>query len=223
MSVPEELRPYLGQLVHRLGSVLEDRLQAVYGLGSLALGAYRAPESDLDIYVIAAEPVPEAGKLAVAEACRHASLPCPARRLELVVITAAEAAAPGAEPRWELNLNTGAGEADHIGLDPRREPSHWFVLDLAIAHQHGLALWGPPSTQLVGAPALADVRQAHAQAVGWYAGHGTPLDTITAACRAWHWRDTGAFAGKGQAVRWAMARLDAGGAPGHQCARRAAR
>jgi hypothetical protein len=211
MSVPQELCPYLGQLVQRMGSVLQDGLRAVYGLGSLALGDYRPAESDLDIYALVAGPLPESRKLVLADACRHRSLACPARKLELVIINAAEAAAAGAEPRWELNLNTGADEPDHVGLDPGHEPSHWFVLDLAIAHGHGLALWGPPARQLIGAPTPAHVRQAQARAVAWYARHGTPADAVTAACRAWHWRETGAFASKRHALHWAMARLEAGG------------
>ena len=130
----------------------------------------------------------------------------------MVVICAQEARNPTSAPRWELNLNTGEHRADHIGLDAAAEPSHWFVLDLAIAHQDAVALFGPPASELIGMPKVADVQTAQSEAVGWYARNEMPAETVAAACRAWHWLVTGTFAAKRPAVRWALARLDDGDA-----------
>jgi hypothetical protein len=121
----------------------------------------------VDVYGVVDGALDEQLKLSVAECCSHRSLPCPARRLELVVISAAAARRPGSVPGWELNLITGAGEDNH--LDPANEPTHWFVLDLAIARERGVCLVGPPARELIGAPDAADVRVALADVVAWYA------------------------------------------------------
>jgi hypothetical protein len=208
MTLPDEVQRYLSRLVERLTSLLPDRLIGIYGLGGVAFGDYRHGKSDLDVYVVVRSPLDEAEKLAIAAECNHGALPCPARQLEMVVISAQAARHPTPSPRWELNLNTGADRIDHVGLDPAAEPSHWFVLDLAIAHQCGVALLGPPASELVGMPQASDVRTAQSEAVAWYACNDMPAETVAAACRAWHWLATGTFAAKRPAVRWALARLD---------------
>src|SRR5665213_3737027 len=133
VALPPEVSRYLERLVGELRLVLGDRLSGVYGLGILALGDFRPGHSDIDVYAVVDRPLDDELKLSVAAACRHDRLPCPARKLEMVHVCAAVAAAPGAAPDWELNLNTGEGQPDHVGLDPAAEPRHWFVVDLAVA------------------------------------------------------------------------------------------
>jgi hypothetical protein len=196
-----ELRDYLDRLVARIG----DRVVGAYAVGSLALGAYAPGRSDADVLAVVDGRLAGEELLAIAERCSHRALPCPARKLELVVIGAAEARA--GRPDWQLNLNTGEGMDDHVGLDPAAEPRHWFVLDLALAHEHGIALSGPPAREVVAAPAPAVVQEAHEEAVEWYARNEPGPATVLAACRAWHWQETGRFIAKGEALRWAVARL----------------
>jgi hypothetical protein len=202
MALPPEVSRYLDRLVGELLLVLGDRLSGVYGLGSLALGDFRPGRSDIDVYAVVDRPLDEDVKLSVAAACRHGRLPCPARKLEMVLVCAAVAAAAVAAPDWELNLNTGEGQPDHVGLDPAAEPRHWFVVDLAVAHQCGLTLFGPPPQDLIAAPDAADVRAAQLAVVTWYARHGEEAEVAAAACRAWHWRATGLFVPKRRAIEW---------------------
>jgi hypothetical protein len=204
VNVPDDERRYLDRLLDRLHSVLDERLTAVYALGGLAFGDYRPASSDLDIYVVTSGSLHADERHALADRCRHRALPCPARRLELVVIPARAARHPGPAPQWELNLNTGPDLRDHVGLDPAAEPAHWFVLDLAIARERGVALLGPPPSELIGAAREADVRRAQSQAVAWYAANDMPAEAVACACRAWHWLATGEFASKRQAMRWAL-------------------
>jgi hypothetical protein len=207
VALAGDVSRYLEHLVGALQAILGERLGGVYGLGGLALGDFRPSRSDVDVYAIVDQPLDEELKLSVAAACRHRRLPCPARKLELVLVCAAVAAAPGAAPDWELNLNTGEGQPDHVGLDPSAEPRHWFVIDLAVAHQSGLVLFGPPARELIAAPDPADVREALSEVVAWYARHGDESEMVAAACRAWHWRDTGTFAAKRRAIQWAADRI----------------
>jgi len=205
--IPEDVRGYLARLIERLSAALEDRLVGVYALGGMAFGDYRPESSDLDVYAVVRAALEEDQKLSLAERCSHRMLPCPARRLELVVISAEAARRPGRVPRWELNLNTGPGQPDHVGLDPAAEPSHWFVLDLAIAYHRGVPLVGPPAHELIGSPDAAAVHHAQSEVVAWYARNEMREETVTAACRAWHWLETGTFAAKREARHWAGARL----------------
>ncbi|MGA9856778.1 MAG: hypothetical protein WBQ18_02885 [Solirubrobacteraceae bacterium] len=207
MQAPEDVRRYLERLANELQTVLRSRLRGLYALGGLALGDYRPGRSDIDVYGVVDEPLDDERKLAVAEACRHRTIPCPARKLELVIVSAGVAAAPGSAPDWELNLNTGAAEPDHIGLNPAAEARHWFVIDLAIAHQHGLRLFGPAAPELIGAPDPAVIQAAQSQAIVWFARHGRESDAAATACRAWFWHETGTFTTKRQAIRWAAQRL----------------
>jgi hypothetical protein len=207
VAVPPEVSRYLDRLVGELRLVLGDRLSGVYALGSLALGGFRPCRSDIDVYAVVDRPLDEDVKLSVAAACRHRRLPCPARKLEMVLVCAAVAAAAGAAPDWELNLNTGEGRPDHAGLDPAAEPRHWFVVDLAVAHQCGLTLFGPPPQELIAAPDPADVRAAQLDVVAWYVRHGEEDEVAAAACRAWHWRDTGLFVPKRRAIEWAARQI----------------
>ena len=162
---PLELREYLDRLLERLEATLGADLAGVYLIGSAALGAYDAGRSDLDVYAVTRARVAADVLRRVAAECSHGALPCPARKLELVVIPAAEVQEPSDPPRWQLNLNTGAGLDDHVGLEPGAEPAFWFTLDLALAHSHGVALRGPPAAELIAAPHAGAVARAQADAV----------------------------------------------------------
>jgi hypothetical protein len=124
----------------------------------------------------------------------HPRLPCPARKLELVVYEVAVLADPGEVPRWSLNLNTGDGE-QHAGFDPDAEPAHWFVLDLAFARLHARPLSGPPPTELITDPGSEAVRRAFAAMVAWYR-RNEPAGAALAQSRAGHWETTGEWASK---------------------------
>ena len=189
---------YLAELVNRLGDA-----RAVYLTGSAALGAYEPGHSDLDVVVVADAPVDVDG---IVGRCSHAALPCPARKLELVVYTPEQVAAPSRDQRWELNLNTGADE-QHVGTDPSTEPWFWFVLDLALARRHGVVLRGPAPDELIGEPQRDLVLAAMADAITWYARHEPGEGAFLAAARAWLFAEEDRYAAKREAAQWAVTRL----------------
>ena len=183
---------YLDLITAALRDALGDALRAVYLTGSGAVGALRAG-SDLDV-LVAVEGADHAALEDVVRRCRHEAIPCPARKLELVVYELDVLATPGARPRWSLNLNTGADE-HHVGFDPRAEPPHWFVLDLAFARRHARSLAGPPAAELIGPVDDGTVRDAFAAMVDWYE-RDEPAGAGLARARAEHWLATGEFASK---------------------------
>jgi hypothetical protein len=195
-------RDYVTQLAGRVGAA-----RAVYLIGSAALGAYEAGRSDLDVLVVVDAPLSPQERDGIVARCSHDALPCPARKLELVVYTAEQVAAPARDQRWELNLNTGAGEPLHAGADPAAEPWHWFVLDLAQAREHAVALHGPPAAELIGEVPRELALEALGDAVAWYARNEPGEPAFLAAARAWRYVEEGAWSSKRAALGWAIQRL----------------
>jgi len=183
-------RNYLDKLTTVVASGLGEQLRAVYLTGSAAVGAYIPGQSDLDVLVVVERADSQALERLVAT-CGHEALPCPARKLELVVYELAALARPGERPRWSLNFNTGAAE-HHVGFDPDLEPAHWFVLDLAFARRHAQALVGPPPTELIADPGDAATGRAFDAMVEWYDQH-EPEHAEVARKRARHWHATRTF------------------------------
>jgi Nucleotidyltransferase domain len=186
-------RKYLCKLTGVIESALGEDLRAVYLTGSAAVGAYVPGRSDLDI-LVAVDGADRQSLERLVATSAHEGLPCPARKLELVVYELAALAHPGKRPRWSLNLNTGAAER-HVGFDPELEPAHWFVLDLAFARRHARALVGPPPVELINDPGDAAIARAFDEMVEWYE-QNEPDGAATARRRAEHWRATGTFIAK---------------------------
>lgn len=184
-DVPVELGDYLDELVRRLAAVV--RLDAVYLLGSAAQGAYDHGRSDVDVVAVTAEPPSRAEKEALAETAE--SLPCPARKLELVVY------ARGVE-RHELNVNTG----ELVHLDPDDDPDFWFVIDRSIAEQSALPLLGPPWEEVFEPVPREAVLAALEEAAG-FQGWDDPRSAKLARVRAEVWRETGRWISKAEARR----------------------
>jgi hypothetical protein len=197
---------YLTELVRRAGAILRDGLIGAWLVNSGARDDYLPGRSDLDVTVAVAEPLDEETKLGLARSLLHRSLPCPAPRLELVVYRRAVLAAPGPRPAFELNLNTGRTIDDHVGTDPSREPSHWFVLDLAAARERSAVLLGPPLADLLGPIPDADVVAALRASSAWHGVHDTEApNRVLNACRAWRWLETRRWSSKREAAAWAIA------------------
>lgn len=184
-SIPTELRGYLDDLVAALSATVE--LEAVYLLGSAALGSYEPGRSDVDVVAVTARPLAHEEKKALAAAAE--ALPCPARKLELVVY-------PRGSDRWEINLNTG----EHVGFDPDAEPSFWFVLDRAIGEQHAVPLLGPPWGELFEPVPREAVLAALEDSVAFDAWDD-PDGAKLAAARARVWLETGEWISKREAAR----------------------
>jgi hypothetical protein len=159
----------------------------------------------------------------VARVCDHRSIPCPARKLELVVYRESDLRQATDRPSWQLNLNTGL-ELHRATTDPTGEPAHWYILDLAFARRHAIALIGPDAVRVIADPGADAVDRAMSEMAIWFAEHEPGWAATAAACRAWHWRATGQFAGKRAAVVWAAERcMSEKGAHGKRQSREAIR
>jgi hypothetical protein len=179
--------PYLDRLTSGVAAALGESLRAVYLSGSAAVGAYRPGSSDLDV-LVAVEGTSRGQLEQLVATCAHDVIPCPATKLELVVYEVDVLAAPGSQPRWSLNFDTG--ESTHqVDWDPATQPAHWFVLDLAFAHRHAQALWG---SARIGDPGDAAVERAFGEMIDWFESN-EPDRAPVARVRAEHWRKTRTF------------------------------
>jgi predicted nucleotidyltransferase len=202
LDVPQTLARYLDELVAALRDAAE--IEAVYVVGSAALGAYEHGRSDLDVVAVTVRALSEAEKQGLVE--RVEALESPARALELVVYSREQAASP--EPRFELNLNPGK----HVAFTPDTglpdDSPHWFVLDRAVAEQHAVPLAGPPWSELFAPVPRERVVAALELSLDWYERHEpTHPNSVLNACRAWMWLETGEWASKQEAAAWLRRRV----------------
>jgi hypothetical protein len=202
-----EVTAYLDDLVRVVRRRLGPDLRAVLLIGSAATGAYVRGLSDLDVAVICAGRLQEQARHGLAGDLSHERLPCPARKLELVVYRADEVAAPSRQPRFELDLNTGEG-LHRVSFDPDSETGrHWFLLDLAAARKHGRALLGPRPEEIIGEIPRAWLLEALVESLDWHDAHEPESENARLnACRAWRYALEGAWSSKPAAAAWARER-----------------
>lgn len=144
----------------------------------------------------------------LARAFDHRALPCPARKLELVVYERGRLAR--GDVVFELDLNTGPG-VHAWRTDPGGAPGHWYVLDVAIGRKRGIALSGPPPEAVFGEQDRGRIVAAVRESLAWHIDHADdaavdPGDVVLNACRAWRWLEEDEWSAKGAAGRWAAAR-----------------
>ena len=182
--IPQELAGYLDELVAAMAAVAE--LDAVYLIGSAAFGAYVQGESDVDLIAVTSRSLSLDERRRLAEAAE--AVPCPARKLELVVY-------PRGSDDWEINLNTG----EHVSFETAAEPRFWFVIDRAIAEHHSLPLLGPSWAETF-APVPDDAL---------FEALDESLDVIGALnmARAWAWLEEGEWISKPAAEAWLRGRV----------------
>ena len=166
---PGELVEACGRAVAgRLRELLGDELVAAYLVGSGALGGVAPGRSDVDVVAVCASEPPEERRRAVAAALGELAMTWPLRGLEFVLYARAAVAAPEPSPRFAINLNVGPRMPYRLSLDRADEPSHWFLLDLAILRDRGRVLTGPPPGELVGPIPRRWLLEALADSMAWH-------------------------------------------------------
>jgi hypothetical protein len=203
--LPEEVEAYLAEIVDRLTDHLKDQLVGVYLFGSASYGAYEPGISDLDVQAVVKDRLTIVDKEAIVHRVHQETLPCPATKLEFVVYAQDSVMPAGRHPRFELNLNTGPQQQDHVSFDPVAEPSHWFLLDIATGRQLGRCFYGSAVSEVFDVIPRAWVLEAMAHSLDWHqANEASSANSVLNACRAWQFIATGEFSSKSAGVKWAM-------------------
>ncbi|KAF4969544.1 hypothetical protein FSARC_3227 [Fusarium sarcochroum] len=204
-NLPEDVKSYLDELVERLTDHLQDQLVGVYLFGSASYDAYEPGFSDLDVQAVVKNPLEAAEKQAIISRLNQDALPCPATKLEFVVYAQSSIFPASRHPHFELNLNTGPHQSDHISLDPANEASHWFLLDIAMGRDLGRCLHGAALTEAFGAIPRRWVLEAMADSLEWHqANELKSTNSVLNACRTWQFISSGEFSSKLKGGGWAM-------------------
>jgi hypothetical protein len=204
-NLPVAETTYLAEIVRRLRDYLGDQLVGVYLFGSASYEAYEPGLSDLDVQAVVKAPLDPAAKQVIIQKLTQENLPCPARKLEFVVYARGNVNPASRHPRFELNLNTGPGQSDHITLDPAGESSHWFLLDIAMGRELGQALYGPAPTEVFGKIPRRWTLEAIADSLEWHrVNELSSANSVLNACRGWRYIATNEFGSKLAGADWAL-------------------
>ncbi|KAJ5481194.1 hypothetical protein N7475_000006 [Penicillium sp. IBT 31633x] len=194
---------YLCHLVCSLQEELKDNLLAIYLFGSAGSGAYEPGISDVDVYAIVHESVLDYQRLS--RIISHTTIPCPARKLEFVLFTKANAANQTTNPAFEMNFNTGRDMFDYVNLNSQTEPRFWFLLDIAMGRDLGMSLLGPPPDRLFAAPRMEWIFECMIELLAWYRQNGpVTYDGILNACRELSYAKTLTWRSKMYSGTWVL-------------------
>ena len=193
----------------RLQRLLGEELLGAYLIGSGALGGAVAEQSDLDLVAVCAHTPSPADIQQLVAALTEEAMTWPVRGLEFVLYPHATVATPSPTPQFAINLNVGPRMPPHLSLDPASEPAHWFVVDLAILREHGVALVGPPAHQLVAPIPRKWLLDALVDSLAWHAANESSLhQSVLNAGRAWRYAYEGVWSSKDAAASWVLARTE---------------
>ena len=207
MTPPDDVAAFGHEIAAVLSSTLADGFVGVYFVGSIALGGYVEGESDIDIVAVCYAAVDDAMRQAVVEKVLEVTASCPARGLELTLYQARVASSPHAETGFELNVNGGPRMPRSVHLSPRDQPRFWYVLDRAIAHRVGVAISGPPGSEVFADIARDVLLEVMAESMRWHREHEkATLYSVLNASRAWRFAVEDVLGSKLEGARWARQR-----------------
>jgi streptomycin 3"-adenylyltransferase len=198
---------YLAALVRVVRVHLGDGLIGAYLHGSAVLGGWDPERSDIDVLAVDTAPVAPEVLRDLAEAVSVRALPCPVQRgLELGLVTAESAAAPCAEPRFELDLTTSDGDGDRPTLGGDRPGHADYLMHFAVCRGAGRALAGPAPAEVFGPAPVELLDAAFADELAWAADHAPPAYRVLNACRAWCFASERRLVSKVEGGGWALGR-----------------
>lgn len=100
-------REYLKELADRVTSVLKEKLNSLYVIGSASLDDYIERRSDLDVLGITNSSLTISEKDQLEEVLGIESFPCPARGLDMVLLTRQSVEHMEPKPAYEFWFSTG--------------------------------------------------------------------------------------------------------------------
>ena len=164
---------------------------AAYLVGSAATGDFDRATSDLDVVAVIDRPLATEDRERLTGAIGR--LGCPARALELVAYVRGNQ-----PPDFDLNVN-----ADSRGAREVEAPTHWFVIDAALAQERALPFGGDEPWSAHFEPVAEEhLREALVQSIAW--SEAQPVEDEFArvnAIRARHYLETGEWLPKSEAAR----------------------
>jgi Aminoglycoside adenylyltransferase, C-terminal domain/Nucleotidyltransferase domain len=204
VSLDPKSARYTREITERLLAALGDELVGVYLHGSAVLGDFARGRSDLDVVAVSNGPLTTDEINVLAERLSSASLPCPARGLELHVVDRRTVAAL-VEPPFELHIAT---TPHRVVVGRRHGGDADLVMHYAVLCDHGVALTGPPASELFPWVPRERLVQVFAGELRWALEDGSPAYQVLNACRAWRFLDEDVLTSKLAGATWARERVE---------------
>jgi streptomycin 3"-adenylyltransferase len=177
-------------------------LVGVYLHGSAVLGGYNAHGSDVDVLAVTAAPVDLAVQASIANRLISTARRWPETALEISVITAATAADLGDCP-FEVHVVVSGDEAKTVlGAGADGDPD--LILYAEVCRRHGLAVYGPPASQVFGPVPQPRLIRAVRDEVRWGLEHGHLSYGVLNACRALRFATDGVLCSKLDGGMWML-------------------
>jgi Domain of unknown function (DUF4111)/Nucleotidyltransferase domain len=208
MASAEEALRFAAALARCCPEALGETVAGVIPHGSLTLDDYRPGRSDLDLLVVAQDPLtdPQLAALTQALAGHRPQAPGP---VDLRVVTRQVAASPTPAPPMEayLRLTPSSG----VRVAERRHPGERdLAVELSMCRALGRSLLGAAAAELIGeVPDRWVVAAGDAQLADWQAiGDDPPYAelTVLTTCRVWRFAEEGRHCSKAAAAEWALRR-----------------
>jgi streptomycin 3"-adenylyltransferase len=191
-----------------LAGITELPFGGLYLHGSAVLGGFNARRSDIDMLAVCTQPMHRSTTGAAAEAVSEATLPCPARGLELSIVTTEAARRAVAQPPFELHVTTAPDDTKVIdGQGHAGDPD--LLLHFAVCRARGERIGpGPPAAEVFGPVPRGMVLNQLAAELAWGQEHNPTEYAVLNACRAWRFAADGAFVSKLEGGCSALSRVD---------------
>lgn len=154
-TAPAALRTFLDELIDEVRARLGERLIAVVLHGSLAMGSFYPPKSDIDLLLVISE-LDEASSAELYRLFerRHERRPYTAG-LEMSAVRAADLASPEHPMPFLTHFSSGT-KGPQPWKDGMLPVDHDLMAHLMVAKTRGVSLVGPPPAELIGPIAWSD-------------------------------------------------------------------
>lgn len=195
---------YAREVTERLRATLGDKLIGVYLHGSAVLGDFVRERSDVDIVAVSDEPLTDNECNAVAERFSSESLSCPARGLELHIVDRAAVEDLVESPPFQLHIAT----PDRVIVGHGRGGDPDLVMHYAVLRERGVALAGPPASEIFPTVSKEKLVRAFAGELRWALEHASPAYQVLNACRAWRFVEENVLTSKLAGAAWARERVE---------------
>lgn len=149
----EDIKIYIESLLERVSAKLGERLIGIYLHGSLAMGSYYRPKSDIDIIVVVAKPLPAKLAQDLGKAIALAAEDRPTTgNVELSVVTAESAKNMPIPMPFEVHYSSGWHDkilCDEVDYTRKRTDPD-LASHLMYVTQRGVCLYGMPISEVFG-------------------------------------------------------------------------
>lgn len=204
-EVNEEVGKYISSIVEVLTAELKDKLTAVYLFGSASYGAYEPGISDIDVYAVITEQLDRTIYRQLSKKISNEAIPCPAHKLEFVLLTKENAGAQTPYVKYEMDFNTGEHIGDVIKFDPSTEPRFWYLLDVTMGRELGVPFYGPSPSEIFAQPAIDWVFDCLMESLDYYWQHQPVThEAVLNACRELKFARTRKWSSKNDSGTWVI-------------------